>query len=400
MKFTPLYEWVRHRWIQLLTSSVLLCTLAALYLFKLTSLVGGVNSYEIQKLEALKQLSAPWTNPVDWPYLMLAKIVTKIGLEPLFALRIVSVCAGLLSVLLFYYLLRNWLFSSGKALIGTLLFATSSWQLSVVRGGYAISFSACLLILFFMLSTRVLYSTRPFLDWFLLLLCASAALYSPLLPWFVFVGAAAYLVQTRGKLFRLSISKRQSSLLAVCTALLALPMLVGVVQSESTFRVIFMGDTDLANPLQLVANASNTLFALFFKAEIPSVFGLANLPFLDVFSVLMFILGLYYFERRLNLRRSRMVLGSFAAGIIVVSLAGYSPQYTGLLVPLVYLIVAAGVYEFTSRWLVVFPKNPVARSIGISLISICIGVVGSYHLTRYFVARTGNPDIQALYVLK
>jgi hypothetical protein len=42
-------------------------------------------------------------------------------------------------------------------------------------------------------------------------------------------------------------------------------------------------------------------------------------------------------------------------------------------------------------WLTVFPRNPVARTTGIALVSIVVVMAVSYHLTSYFVAWRYDP---------
>jgi len=121
--------------------------------------------------------------------------------------------------------------------------------------------------------------------------------------------------------------------------------------------------------------------------------GLGRLPMLDIMSIFMFLLGLYYYERRLSMRRSKTLFGGLLVGLFVTSLTGFSVYKLSILLPIIYIFIAGGVNEVITRWLSVFPRNPVARSFGIGILAVSIGFLANYHLMRYFVARPGNPAI-------
>jgi hypothetical protein len=55
------------------------------------------------------------------------------------------------------------------------------------------------------------------------------------------------------------------------------------------------------------------------------------------------------------------------------------------------LLAIGGIVEILQRWLESFPRNPVARSIGVCLLVAAIGFTSFYHLQRYFVAWGNNP---------
>jgi hypothetical protein len=56
------------------------------------------------------------------------------------------------------------------------------------------------------------------------------------------------------------------------------------------------------------------------------------------------------------------------------------------------LFAIAGIVELLNRWIKSFPRNPIARSVGVCVIVIAIGFTSHYHLQRYFVAWSGNPS--------
>lgn len=63
-----------------------------------------------------------------------------------------------------------------------------------------------------------------------------------------------------------------------------------------------------------------------------------------------------------------------------------------ILLPFIYLLASIGIGRMLGNWFIVFPRNPVARNIGLGLIIGMIALVGYYHITRYFVAWPNSPE--------
>jgi len=326
-----------------------------------------------------------------------SKVVDMLGVTPVYAVRLVSAGLMILSVLMFFQLLRNWLLSPGKALVGTLLFATSSWTLALGRGGHTIVAGIFLLLLVFTLSTRLFFTTRPFLDWMLLAAAVGLSLYTPLSVWLLFLAGIVWLFHLNQRQRTVPLKRWQKILVGSFLAVIIAPLIVGIVLKPE-YGVALLGASEVVDSISaLVLGVVDAVASIFFFSQNLSPLGLGRLPFLDIFSVFMFLLGCYYFERRLSLKRSKILFGGFTIGIVVCSISGFDAMRASLLLPLVYIFIAAGIHESISRWLSVFPKNPIARSLGIILLAVSVGFVSYYHLSRTFVVRPGNPEVRALY---
>jgi uncharacterized membrane protein YoaK (UPF0700 family) len=57
-----------------------------------------------------------------------------------------------------------------------------------------------------------------------------------------------------------------------------------------------------------------------------------------------------------------------------------------LLLPIIYFVAANGIAAMLVSWFTVFPRNPVARSIGLILITAAVLITCVFHVKRYFVA--------------
>jgi NhaP-type Na+/H+ and K+/H+ antiporter len=114
----------------------------------------------------------------------------------------------------------------------------------------------------------------------------------------------------------------------------------------------------------------------------------------------MFILGLYYsYQRKTNIKTITL----FSSMLLLLLIIPFSPNFSMdivLLLPFVYIGIITGIVELINQWFTYFPRNPLARNIGISLLVFSISLTSAYHLESYFVAWPNDPDTKAVYVIK
>jgi hypothetical protein len=109
----------------------------------------------------------------------------------------------------------------------------------------------------------------------------------------------------------------------------------------------------------------------------------------------MCLIGIYFYVRHIRNQRAQL-LGIFALiGSLLVALLG-APAMS-YIVPVAYLVVGTGLTYFLRRWLLVFPRNPIARSIGIGLVCLVVVVASVYHITSYFIAWRYSPATTAVF---
>ena len=392
------FRWVKSKLVLSLTYIILLAMAATIIIYKQQSLIPGSNSYENSVVASVQNYEYPWRNAVDAPYISASWLLHKAGISELRSARLITAVAYIFSVLMFYELLRNWLLSPGKALVGTVLFATSSWALALGRGAHSAMIGSFLLLLIFSLGTRLLFTTKPFLDWLLLISASALALYSPTVVWLVFVAGVVSVLHYKQRQRSLPLKLWQKFVVAGVGLILITPLLMACIRNPEQILALLGVKDNIAHSIpELTLNVADSVKAIFFSSNNMNVLGLGKLPMLNIFEMFMFLLGIYFFERRLSLKRSKLLFGGLTLGLVVCSMAGFDIMRLSLLLPLIYIFIAAGVHESISRWLAVFPKNPIARALGVFVIATAIGFTASYHLNRTFIARPGNPEIRQLY---
>ena len=118
---------------------------------------------------------------------------------------------------------------------------------------------------------------------------------------------------------------------------------------------------------------------------------------MDLFSGAMFAVGVYNYYLRFAMTRTKFLL--WLSGVLAILIALFSlPTIT--LIPIVFVVVIAGITLLLQQWFTVFPFNPIARYVGLGLVIIATGLSCWFQLNRYFIAWRYNPTTQAVYQLK
>ncbi|HYH75005.1 MAG TPA: hypothetical protein VD735_03510, partial [Candidatus Saccharimonadales bacterium] len=173
------------RWQSIALYGVLFAALGLLLGWKLNTLVPGYSGAE--QTSYLHALSASnlLDNPLNAPYLLIAKVLSLIHDDSFVVMRIAAV-AGAVAVLgAFCWLLRQW-HDTRTAVIGTILFGTSAWFLHAARMGTPE---------IMMFGTIILVAAGVWLrqskSWIALLASfalAAVFLYVPGMIWFLIIG--------------------------------------------------------------------------------------------------------------------------------------------------------------------------------------------------------------------
>ncbi|MBS0555230.1 MAG: hypothetical protein JSS47_22320 [Proteobacteria bacterium] len=147
--------------------------------------------------------------------------------------------------------------------------------------------------------------------------------------------------------------------------------------------------------MTLLKNFTDVFGHLFIGGPRKPDLWLGKAPILDVFTLAMFLIGLYFYVSHWRSSRSKLLGSLFLAGAILVALGG--PVSLSLLVPLLYIVAATGITYLVKEWLQVFPLNPIARNIGLALVAIAVMMACAYNLRAYFIAWPHNRPTAAVF---
>lgn len=368
-------------------------TVVGLMFYRIGSLTQGLSLHELQTLNTPVGLNALWNDPFYLPLEFLRSvlffIVTDFGA---FIGRLPNALFGLLAVVSFSYIIWRW-HGRRTTLFATALFATSAWVLHVSRlASFDVLYLCAIPVL---LATGILLQkhANKAIVFYVVLVAWLTLLYIPGMVWLI--ALTVYWqkdVFVEGWKHCNTVWQRALSALIV---LISLPLLL-----VNLFRpgqhVLWLGAPDqFAAPLTAVKQFGAVAVHLFVRGpEYPDVW-LARVPILDIFTLVMCVIGIYFYARHLKAYRTKMLLSYAIVGWLLVGLSG--PVGLSLLIPLMYVSVAAGVAYLLREWLQVFPMNPFARGLGIALISAAVLLSCLYNVRAYFVAWPHNQTTKGIF---
>jgi hypothetical protein len=363
--------------------------------FRLGELPGGISEAEAVTREHLLRQDVGsgniLANPLYLPHSIALFILQQFGVTSLGAVRSISALIGLGTIIAFYLLVRKW-HTNRMAVFGTLLFASSAWFLHIARyGSTDILFT--ILIIFLFAGVWLQHSRHRAALLSLLLFCGAMTLYIPGMIWFVALGAIWQRKRIAAELRGVSSGFIISWILL--GLLLVAPLAWALTQDFSLWRPVLGLPDKLPAITEFLRNLATIPVRLFVQGPDDPAVWLGRLPLLDFFSSVMAIIGVYWYLRRIRLDRTIFIIAVFLIGSILMALDG--PVRLAFLLPFVYLLVTAGLTFMLQQWFTVFPRNPIARTVGATLLSIGVLITVFYHVTHYYIAWPNTPATREEY---
>lgn len=383
--------------VEILLVSAAFVLLFMLLWFRLGSLTfGNAALIEVQSREAAATWHGILANPLYAPYTVVQRLVMLTGHDGVTSMRLVSTAWAVVAMVLFYLVARQW-HSVKVASLATWLFITSSWFLHTARlATPEILWFAGILALVVLFTPRRNELTNR-LSFPILVATLCALLYVPGMIWLVLLSIvlrkdniAEAWDASRGMFIRF---------LSVIAGLAMLaPLIRGLVQSPELLRHWVGLDDMLQTPLIVAKQFLAVPKQLFVSGPFDPVHWLGRLPLLSVFEIVMFILGAYFYMTHWKAARARFIIVLSLLAWLIIGIGGLASL--SLIVPVVYLVVTTGIAYMLHEWLKVFPNNPFARAIGITVIAVAILLTSIYQMRSYFVAWRYSPDTAKVFVEK
>lgn len=360
---------------------------------RLGSLVGGLSQNEIQIATTPIGWQGMYANPFFLPLELLRSIIFFVQPDfGQFLTRWPNTIFGGLAVISFARLVWLW-HGSRTAIMATALFATSAWTLHVSRLAsfevlYLWAIPTILLVQF-----ELQRGIKRQVWWYLSLTTLSAMLYLPGLIWLILLSVWLQWRPLRDgwKAF----NKPWQRVLAVASVLVWLPLLVRHLFRPGQFLEWLGLPADLPS-LGLLGKQFLLVFVnLFIHGPRDAETWLGRVPLLDMFSLVLVLMGGYFYVLHWRSRRSKLLGLTFGLGVVLVSLGG--AVGLSFLMPVLFMAAATGIAFLLHTWLKTFPLNPLARGVGIGLVSLAVITSCTYNYRAYFIAWPHNSETRATF---
>lgn len=381
-------------WISILLSIGAFLAIVTLLGFQLGSLVPGFSQSELSVRAQTSSLNDLKHNPVNLPHAVVQFGYQHFHIHNSWAMRSVSALIGLLSVYLFYYIIQKW-YSRRIAILGTLLFATSAWFLHIVRLGTPESLLFGLFLLFGA-GVWLEQGKHPRSAALTCGLTVTLLLYIPGMVWFVIPMLVWQQRRLRQAFQQLSLWQLLIGLLFLL--LLLTPLVYDLILQPQIYKVLLGFPEQWPKPSQFGHNLLQIPVQLFYKGPADPVRWLGRLPLVDWFGTVMFVVGAYAYRFKLHLDRTWFFVYVFVVGSVLIALGGAVTM--SLFVPFLYLIVVGGIALMLQQWFTIFPRNPVARGVALTLMVLAVLSSSFYQLNHYFIAWPHTPETKAVFTQK
>jgi 4-amino-4-deoxy-L-arabinose transferase-like glycosyltransferase len=385
-------------WKSILIASLLGLGLVALLFPQPNVIQNSLNINELPVISKINDYDNPWYRAVGAPFIVPAIVLNSLIENAPLAARIISGLFVFGTIILFYKLIKAW-FNQRMALIAAALLASNSLVLNTAR--QATLWAASLFII-----VAVFYCLNLFLRskdnkfWAFLAFVASIAIaaYLPYGIWIIAIATVGLFIYGKKKLKK--ISKKQLIIAGTLYILLLLPLLISLSGAPGQLKELLGIYGGFIGPRAYILHLIYQLTGIYLYAQLNSVTWVGNLPLLDIFTAALSLLGIFYFIRRFRHRRSILIFSSFITLFLTIGLSANYLNYQMLFLPILYIFFIAGLIELMKRWLTIFPRNPLVRTIGVSLVVIAVAFSVFFQLERYFVAWSNSPTTKSVYMIK
>lgn len=371
-------------WRPVLAALVIALLSYLLFFHNLTNLLPGYADREVAAFGSAANLRAIIDDPLNAPYKLVLYAALYLGHHSLLTTRITAALFAAGAAALFFVVARHW-FRYRIALLATLMFASSAGFLHLARLGSPLVLQMSILLLVTVLIWRRHAESNRLLGYGMVAMLA-VLWYVPGMIWLELLTALFLFKPLRRSIVRLPLTAR---LIYISLFLVLLLPLVRAIVLEPSVALGFAGlPAHFAPSLQILHNLGNALLAVGLYSHGQPDLWLGHLPLLNVIELVLLLLGAYVLGRRLAWTWGWYLLAAAALCVLLTALGG--PVGTSGLLPLLYLIMAAGLYELLRRWLYVFPRNPFARFTGVFFIVLLVSFSVLYHYRAYFIAWPHN----------
>jgi hypothetical protein len=362
-----------------------------LLFFRLTSIPKHGNSLSVPHIPQTTgyTLVYLWHHVLYTPYTLGYVGLHYLHIDSLFAVMSIGAIYGLLAAALLYYLLAKYC-GSMIALLTTAITVDSLWFLQASRLEGPLStyaFFGLLLVAIFFVKRNDKFKN---LKWVLSIIGVVSALYIPGLIWIVLLLAIVKRKEVL-KTFK-DISFLANLISSVSGVIILAPLVWSSIHNSDLLKQIF-GLLPQFSVHDTISRFYHLPEYLFLKSG-GGIYALGHQPVFDIFSIVMIIFGVYKLWSDKKLNDGLLILTAFVLSWVLVSL-GIVPM---ILTELVLAVpIALGLDYLITTWFTVFPKNPVARGVGIGLLSLAVVSVMWLHINQFYIAWPKTPQTLQTY---
>lgn len=377
------------QWIRIAVAAVILAAFGWLYLFRLESF------QRLSPTETAIRHGVGFSdiihNPLNLGFKLIAFVTTHIFHGEI-GIRLAAVFFAALSIALFFLVCRKW-HGSLTAAAATILFGTSTWMLATGRFGASYMYLTATAIGLLASVVWLKHSPEKVSAFITFVAACALSLFTPGGVWFV-IAMAIVMFKPNLALLRKNASKALPTVITLSVVTLGL-LAISFVQHPHLAKEWLGLPTEFPNIATIGKQLVMSVSFLAIRGPVSPEIWLAHTPVLDAAALVFLLLGVILYGRHLDKGRTHLVLALLAPAVLLITLNGASGL--AFMVPVAYILVAAGVAYMIHQWIKIFPRNPIAHTLATIVFVVLLGCVVRFHVTRYMVAWHYSPQTTAAY---
>lgn len=381
-------------WRQILVFSLVTLFVITILWAELGTLVPSFSVPELAARADANSINKLLANPLFLPHKLMQYTLLRLGHTGAFWMRSVSAIWGLVVVLIFFDIIRQW-YSRRIAIMGTALLLTSAWFLHMSRlATPEIMYTISIGLLWVGMRLKSVSAPRV-RTIFASILILGCCLYVPGLAWIV----VPLLIWQRKLIWSeyKMIPKTLALITAIGVIVGAAPLVYGFINDPSLLRAWLFIPSQIEPRVWLSNLWHIPVWFTLRGPELP-VYWLGRAPMLDIFSLVMALLGVFVLSYYRLLDRVRAVVAILLLSLILAIFNGWIALAIGL--PILFVVISAGVALFLQQWFTVFPYNPLARVFGVTIVAFVVVLACVYNVRAYFIAWPRSPETQQVFIIK
>jgi hypothetical protein len=382
-------------WRQALFYVAIIVTVTTTLWWRLGTLVPDMSLPEQAARANANSFAKLINNPIFLPHKVLQYLFIWFGYSDAFWMRTASALWAVLILLVFYDIVRDW-YSRRVALMSAGLLLTSAWFLHFARLGTPyILFATSIGLLW--IGTKLKLTTAPRIRTMLTgMVIIITCLYVPGLAWLII----PLLIWQRKFIWNefTKIPRWMAGLAVAGLMVGLLPLVYGLVRHPSLIRDWLYIPHNLLTPGLYLSHAWHIPVWIMFRGPQLPVYWLGHVPMFDSFSLVMVILGVFVLSYYRLLDRVKAIAVILSLSLILAVLNGWLALVIAL--PLLFIVISAGIALFLQQWFTIFPYNPVARTAGVVIVTFVVLLASYYNIRHYFIAWPRNSDTVRVFNLK
>ena len=381
--------WVLIMWRPFLVILAMAVILSLILGFKIGSLTSGVSEAETEYIASATTIDEVLNAPSFLPHKFTVFGANFIGIKSISVFRAISAVFAAVAVVCCFFILREW-YSDRIAVLGTWLLLSSAWMLHIGRSATPeVSFLLLFPLLWSVMWLQI--TTLRKSAWISVTFFTAASVYIPGFIWVLFVAAVWQRKTLIKELKAVPTWFRIFCILLILIVLL--PWAWAIYHDSHQLLAALALPSILPNIKELGQQLLTVPAHLLWQGPNDPSRWLGRLPILDIFSTVMLILGAYSLRFHISLNKVRLLLATSLIFIVLITIGGIDTITP--LIPMVYLLIAGGIAYMLKQWFSVFPRNPLARTLATTLMSLIVLLVSYYHISHYFIAWPRTPDTKS-----